>query len=197
MNLEQSLENFGGLQQTAALHLLGVFFKPHLPIGVQATGSVGKIGKDTRDLPGFGDPAKTNVGCVGKRDQHRYAVVTESEQIKPLEDGPKGPGADVLDRPNPLVGIHDLITDLEGHTGSPTNHRESVAPQKLLNAISDVTLRMPLCQEAVTPKGPIGGAFGGLIGAIEGFPIVDRQARKGQSANAYTYPEWLWIFAPV
>jgi hypothetical protein len=30
-----------------------------------------------------------------------------------------------------LVGIHDLITDLEGHTGSPTNHRDSLAPQLL------------------------------------------------------------------
>src|SRR5690349_6530125 len=70
-------------------------------------------------------------------------------------------------------------------------------PSLTLNAIFDVTLRTALCQEAVTPKAPIGGGFGGLIGAIGGFPIVDRQAPKGQSANPYTRPEWLWIFAPV
>src|SRR5579885_1836117 len=108
MNLEQPFEDLGGFQQTAALHLLCVLLEPYFPIGVRNATSVGQVRKHTRDLPVLGYPAKTDIGCVGKRNQHRHAVVTESKQIKPLKRSSKRAGADVFDRPNPLVGYTTL-----------------------------------------------------------------------------------------
>jgi hypothetical protein len=80
---------------------------------------MGKIGEHVSNLAVFGYSPQAYVGCVGKRHQHRHAVASETQEIESLEIGSKGPGADILDGPNTLVGIYNLLADLKSHTETP------------------------------------------------------------------------------
>ena len=125
MQLQEALEDLGAFQQVAALHFFAVLAEAHLPVRIERTPADGQVGEDSGDLPILGDPPQPDVGCVGQGHQDRHAA-SKPQQIELFENGAERTGADILDGSNALVGIHHLIADLKGHTGSPTNHRERV-----------------------------------------------------------------------
>jgi hypothetical protein len=53
-----------------------------------------------------------------ERNHHREAAAGETEEIKLLEVASKSARADVLDRPNALVGIHNFLAYLKKHPGT-------------------------------------------------------------------------------
>src|SRR5690349_24041798 len=108
MDLKQALENFGSPQQIAALHLVGVFFKAHLPVGVDLAATVGEERKDARDFAVFRYPSEPDIGRIGKRNQYGHAVASEAQEVKLFKSAPKIASADILDGPNTLVGIDDF-----------------------------------------------------------------------------------------
>src|ERR1035437_8395819 len=125
VQLQQAFENLGGFQQVPALHFIAILLEADLPIGLERTPTDPEVRENSRDLPVFGYPPQPDVGGVGQWHQHRHATA-KSHQVESLDSGAKRTGADILDGPNALVGIYHLIANLEGHTGSPTNHRYRV-----------------------------------------------------------------------
>ena len=113
------------MQQVAALHLLAVFLKPDFPVLVHGAPALGQMREDAGDFALLGYSPQPNMGGVGQRDHHGHAA-PEAEQVKLLAGRTEWAGADILNRPNALVGIDDFIADLEAHTGSPRNHRSRV-----------------------------------------------------------------------
>ena len=55
----------------------------------------------------------------GKWNGYSDTAVDHAEQVAFLKLAPQLPSPDILDRPNALVGIHYLLTDLKGHYGVP------------------------------------------------------------------------------
>src|SRR5579872_5595941 len=91
-----------------------------------------------RDLRVARDFAQPDGVYVGKRHHHGHAAVDQTQKIEFLELSAKRPAADVLDGAYPLVRVHHLITDFEGHTESlHLYHRCLVATELQLKRSSD------------------------------------------------------------
>src|SRR5471030_617865 len=85
VQLQKRFADLGGLEQISALHLLGIFLKTHFPIRVVQTETVGQERKNARNLPVLRDSPQSNIGRVGKRNQHSHTVAPEPQKIEFLE----------------------------------------------------------------------------------------------------------------
>jgi hypothetical protein len=96
-----------------------MFLEAGLPITTGMADAACEESKYACYLAVPGDGSQPHNFHVGEWHHHRHAGVQEAEQIELLELSTKGTGADVLDGGHPLVGVHHLLTDLEGHSKDP------------------------------------------------------------------------------
>src|SRR5262249_9606195 len=89
------------------------------PIALLAAHAFGQIRDHSGDLAVPRHTAQTEFLHVRERNHNGQAVVCEAEQVESLEMAGKGPSADVLDGRNTVVGVNDLLTDLECHARTP------------------------------------------------------------------------------
>ena len=56
---------------------------------------------------------------MGERHHDRHTAGGKAQKVEALLLGAKATGTDVFDRTNAVVRINHLLTDLEGHAGTP------------------------------------------------------------------------------
>src|SRR5262249_18533180 len=110
-----TLQYLGDRKQAAVLHLLAVLFEPILPVRVTAAAALSEEIDHARDLTVARHLAQAQILNMRERDHYRQAVVGEPQEVEPLEVSRKSTAADVLNRRDPVVGVHDLFTNVEGH----------------------------------------------------------------------------------
>src|SRR5215471_20579470 len=92
-----------------------------------------------RDFGVARDLAQSDAVHVGKGHHNGHAAIDQTQEIELFELSAEGTTADVFDGAHPLIRVHHLVTDFEGHTENPStlNHRCLVVTELQLARTSD------------------------------------------------------------
>ena len=119
LQYQQRLQNFGDLEQAAVAHLVRIFLEPVFPIALALADPGRQETKHPHHLAIASNLSQSDLLDMRKRNHHGHAIKGEAKEIKTLRLGPERSRADVLYSADPVVGINDLLTNLEqDHTGT-------------------------------------------------------------------------------
>src|SRR5690348_3080693 len=118
----QAFEDGGHIQQGTGTHTFRVLFEAVLPIGVVIALPVVQEVQYFLDFPIPHHPPEAHRVDVAERHHHLETTGLNLEQVELLHGGTDGPAADLLDNTYAVIGVDNLITDVEGFTDHHEGH---------------------------------------------------------------------------
>ena len=113
MEGDQAFQDAGYFEQRAGAHAVGVFFETVFPVG---GGEIFGDGEEVENLLNFAVAnyaANAHAAGVVAGHHDLEAAGFDVEEIELFHRGSDGAAADLLDYAYAVVGIHDLVADVE------------------------------------------------------------------------------------
>src|SRR5450631_1424132 len=113
MQSDQAFQDAGHFQQRAGTHALGVFLEAVFPVAVASVFADGKGVQDLLDFAVANHTAQANAAGVLAGYHYFEAAGFDVEEVEPLNGRADGAAADLFNHPNAVIGIHNLVADVE------------------------------------------------------------------------------------
>jgi hypothetical protein len=110
---DQAFEDAGDFEERASTHALGVFLEAVFPVAVAAVFSDRQGIENLLDFPVANDSAQSDAAGVLTWNHDFKAAGFDMKKIEPLDRGADRAAADLFNNSNPVIGIDDLIADVE------------------------------------------------------------------------------------
>jgi hypothetical protein len=118
--VDEILEDFGDVMDRTRPHFLGVFLEAVFPIFLCEELIAGEEGKEVFNVPPFDNLSKANVPGIRRGHHHQDVIRTYSEEIKLLESTLNQSIGDLLDNPDSMIRVYDLVAYLKCIHANPT-----------------------------------------------------------------------------
>src|SRR5215472_11729198 len=113
MQRDQVLQYVSHFEQRPGTHALGILFEAVLPVAVAvALGNREQV-KHLLDLSIANNPAQPDAAGVIARYHHLEATGLDVQEVEPFDRRAHRPAADLFNDSNTMVGINDLIANVE------------------------------------------------------------------------------------
>ena len=113
MEGDQAFKHSGDLEQGAGAHAVGVLFEAVFPVGGAEVVGDGEKVENLLHLAVANHAANADAAHVVAGHHHLKAAGFDVEQIELFHRGADGAAADLLDNADPVVGIDDLVANVE------------------------------------------------------------------------------------
>jgi hypothetical protein len=110
---DQALEDTGDLEQRTGAHAVGIFLEAVFPVAVAAIFVYGQDVQNFLDFSIADYTAQTYAAGILARYHHLEAARFDVKEVKPFDCGTYRAAADLLDNPNAVIGIDNLVTDVK------------------------------------------------------------------------------------
>src|SRR5436309_6961045 len=129
--MAQALEYLDDLLDLSSAHFLGVFLVATLPVPLEIDPGIAQQRQHSLDVPLRQDGAQANRARVGHGNHHRAVVREDAERVVGFSVSSYMLLKDVLDDSDAMVGINDLVADLELQTLASFQEAESMLHRSL------------------------------------------------------------------
>ena len=118
MQSDQALQDAGYLEQGTGAHAVGVFLEAVFPVAIAAVFAHGKTVQNLLDFSVANHP--TQAYAAGVLAGHHYFETAGFyvEKIKLFDRRPDGPAADLFNDADAMVGIDNLVANVEIQVGT-------------------------------------------------------------------------------
>src|SRR5208337_3107605 len=125
-----ALQHHSHVCQRPGAHAIRILLKPVFPIGRIDAFAPGEIIHDLLHLAVAHHRTHADAVDVGERHHHFQAAGCDLQQVELFDRGSHGPAADLFNNADAVVGVYDLLTNLENavaaHGGPSPEGRDTL-----------------------------------------------------------------------
>src|ERR1700728_5281784 len=113
MQGDQALEDAGDLQKRTGAHAVGVFLEAVLPVAVASVFADRESVQNLLNFAVANHAAQSYAAGVLTGHHYLEAAGFDMEKVELLNRGTDGAAADLFNNPHPMIGIDNLVAEME------------------------------------------------------------------------------------